>query len=334
MVESLTVQNIDEEQSLIVDERYRFDRRRIQQEIKGLSEISGLKSSFYLGLQWFIIFGSILFANYAQSLVVYVAAIVVIATRQHALAVILHDGVHYRLFRNKTINDLASDFFCAYPLAASTSLYRRFHLEHHRYTNTTKDPEVQLFHGKLDWQFPKSRRALGFLFLGDILGLNVLENLKTAVVVSPIANYFKNPLAGGLTWKERVLYGFFVGLWIALMTLTHSWSYYILFWILPTGLTSAIFRLRMISEHLGVSGASELSGTRTVRANWLERLIIAPLNVNFHLEHHLFPSVPFFNLGRVRTLLLTEHDYCGQAHVSKSYFGSSDSVLEKLISPG
>ena len=46
-----------------------------------------------------------------------------------------------------------------------------------------------------------------------------------------------------------------------------------------------------------------LRNTRTTRANFLERLFIAPYYVNYHLEHHLLFYVPCYNLPRVHRIL-------------------------------
>jgi fatty acid desaturase len=46
-----------------------------------------------------------------------------------------------------------------------------------------------------------------------------------------------------------------------------------------------------------------LRNTRTTRANFLERLFIAPYYVNYHLEHHLLFYIPCYNLPRVHRIL-------------------------------
>jgi fatty acid desaturase len=48
-----------------------------------------------------------------------------------------------------------------------------------------------------------------------------------------------------------------------------------------------------------------LRNTRTTRANFLERLFIAPYYVNYHLEHHLVIYVPCYHLPRVHDILCT-----------------------------
>jgi fatty acid desaturase len=42
--------------------------------------------------------------------------------------------------------------------------------------------------------------------------------------------------------------------------------------------------------------ADPLLNTRTTRATLVARATVAPLHVNYHLEHHLLPTVPWFRL--------------------------------------
>ena len=38
-----------------------------------------------------------------------------------------------------------------------------------------------------------------------------------------------------------------------------------------------------------------------------------------HIGHHLYPSVPFYNLRELQRLLMLNPDYAGRAHVTKGY---------------
>jgi fatty acid desaturase len=63
-------------------------------------------------------------------------------------------------------------------------------------------------------------------------------------------------------------------------------------------------RIRSIAEHGMVpEPGDDLQNTRTTRARWWERLLIAPNRVNFHLEHHLLMAVPHYHLPRLHRLL-------------------------------
>jgi fatty acid desaturase len=63
-------------------------------------------------------------------------------------------------------------------------------------------------------------------------------------------------------------------------------------------------RIRSIAEHAMIPDPTdEMKNTRTTTARWWERLLIAPNCVNFHLEHHLLPTVPHYNLRRMHRML-------------------------------
>ena len=57
------------------------------------------------------------------------------------------------------------------------------------------------------------------------------------------------------------------------------------------------------------------------------------MNINYHLEHHLFPSVPGRNLGRLHRVLMEDPEYRSSAHITHSYFGLKQGVIAELIVP-
>ena len=46
----------------------------------------------------------------------FLVALVIIGSRQFALAVLAHDAAHNLLFSNNKVNDWAGQWFCAYPI--------------------------------------------------------------------------------------------------------------------------------------------------------------------------------------------------------------------------
>ncbi|MBW3599736.1 MAG: fatty acid desaturase, partial [Planctomycetes bacterium] len=88
-------------------------------------------------------------------------------------------------------------------------------------------------------------------------------------------------------------------------------------------------RLRATAEHVGAPWTHELNSTRTVVPTWLERLTIAPMNVSYHLEHHLFPSVPGPNLDKLHRLLMEDESFREHAHITRGYTG----VVRELMTP-
>ena len=78
-----------------------------------------------------------------------------------------------------------------------------------------------------------------------------------------------------------------------------------------------------MAEHGGVPGLYERDprgNTRTTRANLLERLVLCPNRVNFHIEHHLMPSVPCWRLPALHRLLVERGFYAGHPRsIADSY---------------
>ncbi|MGL5094443.1 MAG: fatty acid desaturase family protein, partial [Planctomycetia bacterium] len=75
-------------------------------------------------------------------------AIVAVGAGQHQLTGLAHEASHYTLFRNRLWNEIASDFFCMFPMFSSTHQYRLQHLAHHQYTN---DPDLDPDVAQLRW---------------------------------------------------------------------------------------------------------------------------------------------------------------------------------------
>jgi fatty acid desaturase len=95
-----------------------------------------------------------------------------------------------------------------------------------------------------------------------------------------------------------------------------------LLWVVAWFTTnSLVTRIRSIAEHNMVPDRDdEMRNTRTTQASWWERLFIAPNRVNYHLEHHLLMTVPFYNLPRMHRLL-AERGALEGALVDPGYVG-------------
>ena len=100
----------------------------------------------YIYLAIVIGIGFAICVAWSRSLIpTWIFAVGVIATSiltgigQHRLVMLGHEASHFALFRNKALNELASDWFCFFPIWVTTYNYRLQHLAHHQHTN---DPEL------------------------------------------------------------------------------------------------------------------------------------------------------------------------------------------------
>jgi len=81
-----------------------------------------------------------------------------------------------------------------------------------------------------------------------------------------------------------------------------------------------------MAEHAGLETShSALSNTRTTRADWLARALVAPIHVNYHIEHHLMASVPHQKLAKMHQML-RERQY---VDAPPSYLDVIRSLLKK-----
>ena len=106
-----------------------------------------------------------------------------------------------------------------------------------------------------------------------------------------------------------------------LFTVLGIWKGALLDWIIPFLTLFFMFvYIRGVAEHFGsMDYEEELGSTRTVNPFFWERWFFAPHNINYHLEHHLFPGGPFYNLPRLHAVLMSDDAYRSKAHVTRGY---------------
>ena len=87
--------------------------------------------------------------------------------------------------------------------------------------------------------------------------------------------------------------------------------------------------IRSIAEHGCLARSPDMfRNTRTTRAGWLARMTVAPIHVNYHMEHHLMASVPYYRLPlmhgwlRARTELPTPPGYLDVMRLASSGQGA------------
>src|SRR5262245_19094070 len=272
-----------------------------REELALLRERVDWKGIGLIAHAWTVILGSIALVAIFPNPLTYVVAVILIGSRQLGLAILMHDGAHGCLSRNEKRNLFLSQWFCAYPVFAETLAYRRYHLTHHMRTQQEDDPDLVL-----SAPFPITLASYRRKFWRDISGQTGYEQRKAQIL-----NALGEP---AWPWRQRVKHFseklgpqiatnaiLFAGLAAA-----GAWWAYPLLWLVPL-LTwqMVITRIRNIAEHAAVpDGDDPLRNTRTTRANLLERALIAPYFVNYHLEHHLLYYVPCYNLPKLHAIMM------------------------------
>jgi fatty acid desaturase len=94
----------------------------------------------------------------------------------------------------------------------------------------------------------------------------------------------------------------------------------------------ALLRLRSMAEHFALPKTHMLSESRSFRPQWWEAFLLAPHHVGMHLDHHLFPYVPWYRLPELHRRLLNSEEYQAHAHLNQGYVVGRNSVMADITS--
>ena len=164
-----------------------------------------------------------------------------------------------------------------------------------------------------------ARDLVGGGFVAQLKAIYDLGNRRTSNVTEERS---KNEL-------DRLIY---YSLASVVIISTGIWPQVALLWYLPAfTILPVILRIRSIAEHFGVEGTHELNTSRNYLCGFWEKSLLAPHNVGYHLDHHLFPSVPFYNLPVLHRVLLEDHEYVASAHLNEGLVGLHRQSVEKDV---
>ncbi|MEM8749005.1 MAG: fatty acid desaturase family protein [Pseudomonadota bacterium] len=276
-------------------------------EIRALAARSDWMGALLVAHCWAVIFGSMALFVWWPNVLTFLFAFVLIGSRQLGLVILMHDAAHNALFKTPWLNEFTGDYLCGRPVLAELDAYRRYHLKHHRYTQTDEDPDLVL-----SKPFPTTRASLRRKFLRDLTGRTGLRQRseqfahwmqmggdKDAVEeAQKLTQKFNGPGLGRSLLVNLILFA-------GLAATGHWWLYPVL-WILPM-LTwyQFVLRVRNIAEHGAVERSDNpLRNVRTTKAGLVMRALLAPYWVNYHLEHHLVMHVPCWRLKKMHQRML------------------------------
>jgi fatty acid desaturase len=308
----------------------RFDTNVFtREEVESVRARSDLKGFWCIAHAWLVIGASMaLYALWPNPLT-FLVAVVLIGSRQLGLAILMHDAAHGVLLRTKAWNDPVSQWLLAYPVFSDTIRYRHYHLVHHRNTQQPDDPDLSL-----SAPFPITRESFWRKMLRDITGQTGFKQRRAQVLAAlgkpgePFAVRFASfrRKLGGPIVANLVLLG--------LLTAFGKPHYYLMFWIVPL-LTwqQVITRIRNIAEHAIVPDNDDpFRNARTTYASWIERALVAPYWVNYHVDHHLLMYVPCFNLPKLHRLLLAK-GYGPRMEIQRGYIPMLKLATSKGLAP-
>jgi fatty acid desaturase len=294
-------------------EEFRDDARCVRSllpgaEIKRLSKVDTWRGTMAIAETWGVIVLAVAAALTWWTPWVVIPAIFVIGSRQHALFVLAHEATHYRLYGSRWLNDLIGSA-CATPAGLTMRTYRVIHRLHHNHLYGAEDPDIALHAG-----YPRGRAYLAKKLLKDLAGFtwwktygyfygNPALNDDRDTALRPLDD--TSPGLRAAARRDRSLV--FV-VQVALLVGAFAAGYgveYLVLWVLPAfTVLQAFLRLRAVLEHGAVDDfTSPLTAARTNLAAAPLLWLLFPHHVNYHIEHHLYPAIPHYNLPEAHRLL-------------------------------
>lgn len=297
-----------------------------KKQIKTLAKTSDLAGFALLAHCWGVIFAMMaLFVLWPNPLTFFIA-VIVIAGRQLGMAILMHDAAHGILFKTPRFDKFFGQNFLAFPIGLDLGLYQTYHLKHHKYTQTDKDPDIGL-----SAPFPVSKSSFWRKVARDLSGMTGIR-LRFGQIFKLIKSSGKNKTQSEKIFDIKYVLGPYlinVLMFIAFALAGYWWLYFAL-WLFPLLTVFQLFlRIRNIAEHAMTSkDDNPLTHARTTKANWIERVFVAPYWVNYHIEHHVYMYVPCWQLPKLHKAML-ENGYGPEMEIKKSYLD----VLRSAVKP-
>jgi fatty acid desaturase len=261
-------------------------------------------------------------------------AVLLVAGLQHHLLILLHEGAHGLLHPDRRRNDLLADVLCAVPFFTLARFYRRLHLLHHKHAGSALDPEREMY-AAMGWHHERrSPGGLLAMFLADLCGLNLVRFGAWS------GRFLRAQAAEGLTpfgARDALLYALVWGPVLGAAGWLGLWAELVVFWFLPLPtLTTFVSKLHGYLEHTAERGPSEYERTLVHELHPLLSFLLYPLRSGYHLEHHLFPRVPWYRMDRLREALARDPEHVRRAApvtVDGLLFGPRPALPRFLLLP-
>ncbi len=207
------------------------------------------------------------------------------AAALNAFYLLSHEGHHNLLFRSRFANHAVNVALCI-PLLHSPSGYRVLHELHHRFLGGPGDPDEYRNYtsdSRLRWALQWVRLTMGTLVYMPLIPIVAWRRAQSA-------DRLRLALESALMIAVLTPILVFIPIRVLLDV-----------WLIPGVLVGYISAVRALAQHALTMPGDPLTASRSVRSNRFVAFLL--LNENFHLEHHLFPEVPSYNLPRLRELL-------------------------------
>jgi fatty acid desaturase len=243
---------------------------------------AALAASVYFGCLWFT-----------------VPLVLTASHLMHGMLIGFHEASHGLLRKTRRLNEIDGILIGIFSLM-SFSLYRAAHQLHHAYLASERDVEL--------WPFviPGTPRWIRVLAAVLELSLGLLFTpflfVRTFLRAgSPI----RNKKLRRRIWAE---FGLMAGVWVCLLALVGwfgVWKYFLWMYLAPAYLASNMQSWRKYIEHVGLTGSTVNSSTRSIVSKGPLGQLVAftLLHEPYHGVHHRHAGLPHAELPQLASEL-------------------------------
>lgn len=263
-----------------------------EENLKKLSEKRPFVHFFYSLRQWFFLILSTYFLIRTENIF-----LILFFSSFSGLAIfnfltLLHEALHNLIFKKKRpfLNNLMANLY-SLPTTISPTQFTRWHLDHHAQLGSEmEDPKRDKLAPK------KNSRLLKILYFTPALFFIYFQAQRKENKKYPEDIQYKIK-------KERLIFIFIHLIFIFILLHFGNFSIFFKAYFLPLFIFFPIFfGVNRMGQHYARSSDEPLGWTTFIPGSFFWDFLF--LKSNYHLEHHLFPMVPFYNLKKLQNLLL------------------------------
>jgi fatty acid desaturase len=237
---------------------------------------------------FFLTQASLGFAVYRANYWLAVALVLISSHLMHGMLIGFHEASHGLLRKSRLLNEIDGLVIGIFSLM-SFSLYRAAHQLHHAHLASERDEEL--------WPFVHPHMPRGARVLAAVLELTM------GLLFTPFL-FMRTFLRGGSPIRNRKLrrriwteFAVTAVIWTAILTAVAVfgvWKYFLWLHLIPAWLAANMQSFRKYVEHVGLTGSTVNSSTRSIVAEgWVATFInFTLLHEPYHGVHHWRSGLP------------------------------------------
>ncbi len=274
--------------------RWYADTANLRRELKQLLDLDRIRALHRVSLahhvfvavrQFLLLVGCALLIVWApERAYVWVPAAVLLGFVLFSLTILLHEVVHQAVFeRRRTPWNAVLGWLYALPTGLSRSQFTRWHLDHHAELGSDKDdPKRHHLTPKIVRRWYKALYLTPYLF-----PLYFRAAMREARGYEPA-------LRSRLRVERTVTMLLHVGL-VAAIVHWGSWALLLRVYVIPLFFVFPIaFTVNRLGQHYDIEPDDPAAWGTIIKTNGIWNFLF--LWSSYHMEHHYFPGVPFYNL--------------------------------------